>query len=266
MANSRPESEITMLLRYFLVRSGHFALDDIHAMSLIETGKRDPERFKFLMGFEHNRRLLSSEPTWQGNTWVLDLLPHCPKKAVDALWAYFMAHAQFLPDYWLHGLGDAIALIRARFIEYPHPRDIFLDLSSRQFECLVRTLYEEMGYDAELTPPGNDGGRDVVASRTEPGRAEKLYVECKRWEGNVGRPELNKLFGVTQAHHATKGVLVCSSDFTSPAVEFAENLSSLELIDHKMLIELLNEHLGQTWPDKIEQYANEDDLNRLKGA
>ena len=262
----RSEEDVKALLRYFLIRSGNYQCDEFHFAFLAHTAKTDLPRFKYLMSFEHNGRLLSKEPTWQGNTWVLDLLPHWPKTAIDALWAYFLAHAQLLPDFWLHGQSDAISLIRARYIEYVHPRDIFFELTPRQFECLIKSLYDKMGYETELTPAGNDGGRDIIAKCNESGRKETIYIECKRWESKVGRPVLQRLFGTVQAHHSSRGILVCSSDFTGPAKMFADNLAPLELINADALIELLNQHLGTKWPQNLERHAKEDDLRQIHNA
>ncbi len=109
-------------------------------------------------------------------------------------------------------------------------------MTPREFEVLINGLFREMGYKTELTSPGNDGGRDIIAQYRKKGRREKIFVECKRWESNVGRPVLNKLFGVVQAEHYSRGVIVCCSDFSRPAKEFAASLPSLELINLNDLV------------------------------
>jgi hypothetical protein len=55
-------------------------------------------------------------PPWEGITWILDLLPHWPAEALASIGAYQLAHAQDLPDGRHSSLGDAMAVIRARWV------------------------------------------------------------------------------------------------------------------------------------------------------
>jgi HJR/Mrr/RecB family endonuclease len=38
-------------------------------------------------------------------------------------------------------------------------------LSWREMELFIASIYEQQGYDVVLTPPSNDGGRDVIATK-----------------------------------------------------------------------------------------------------
>ncbi len=71
---------------------------------------------------EHERRLIlrysgrSSDPVWEGLTWIIDALPDWPRKALDAVDAYFHAMYRHLPDLRINSLGDAMSIIRHRYI------------------------------------------------------------------------------------------------------------------------------------------------------
>jgi restriction system protein len=38
-------------------------------------------------------------------------------------------------------------------------------------------------------------------------RQDVIYIQAKRWEGTVGRPEIQKFAGALQGERAKKGVL-----------------------------------------------------------
>jgi restriction system protein len=101
---------------------------------------------------------------WERITWVLDLIPHYPAKALDVLGAFFAAHCQFMPDGRIHGLSDAEAIIRRKYLHCENPRDALLSLRPDEFEYLIGALYESMGYDVMVTTASHDGGVDVEAN------------------------------------------------------------------------------------------------------
>ena len=102
---------------------------------LYEIRQSDPELFKRMMQDRHNKRLMEYVESgfnflpWEGITWILDLLPHWPSYALQALNAYFQAHCQHLPDGRLAGLSNAGAVIRAKFIGLPGKQSWFRSVS-----------------------------------------------------------------------------------------------------------------------------------------
>ena len=69
---------------------------------------------------------------------------------------------------------------------------------------------------------------------------DTVYVQAKRWEGNVGRPVVQAFAGALQGHRAHKGVMITTSDYTDDAKAYAANLSTrIVLIDGKRLAELM---------------------------
>lgn len=210
--HTRTDEEVINLLRNFLIPSGSLGADKWAFEYLMHCLKHDKDKFERLMEMEYYKRLFKGylngkTAIWEGNTWIIDLLPHHPKLALDALHTYFLAHIQLLPDGRFQGLQDAMALIRTKFIETPQS-SLLLSLDSYQFEHLIDALYTEIGYTTTLTQRMYDKGRDIIADRKDVGEREKLLIQCRRTERNVGVEEVRALLGVVSNEKATKGVFL----------------------------------------------------------
>lgn len=105
------------------------------------------------------------------------------------------------------------------------------------FEGLCSELFESLGYIAKLTPPTNDGGYDILLTRGE----EKTIVECKCYSigHKVGRPNIQKLVGANNVVLADKMIFITTSDFSSAAISYAEEVE-VKLINGNKLMELLH--------------------------
>ncbi|MGZ5224669.1 MAG: restriction endonuclease, partial [Burkholderiales bacterium] len=109
------------------------------------------------------------------------------------------------------------------------------------FERLVVELLVRMGYGGTLRDAGQavgksgDGGIDGIIKEDLLG-LDVIYIQAKKWEGTVGRPEIQKFAGALQGHRARKGVFITTSAFSSDAIEFAVRIDSkIVLIDGAML-------------------------------
>lgn len=105
------------------------------------------------------------------------------------------------------------------------------------FERLVIDLLVRMGYGGSFRDAGQaigkagDGGIDGIIKEDRLG-LDVIYVQAKRWEGPVGRPEIQKFAGALQGHRARKGVFITTSVFSKDAQEFVERIDSkIVLID-----------------------------------
>ena len=99
-----------------------------------------------------------------------------------------------------------------------------------------------MGYGGTLRDAGQavgrsgDGGIDGIIKEDRLG-LDLIYVQAKRWDGTVGRPEIQKFAGALQGHRARKGVFITSSVFSADAVDFAARIDSkIVLIDGASLV------------------------------
>ena len=70
-----------------------------------------------------------------------------------------------------------------------------------------------------------------------------IYVQAKRWEQVVGRPEVQKFAGALAGQHATRGIFITASSFTNEAVGYAFALAiKVVLPDGLGLANLMIEH------------------------
>ncbi len=116
------------------------------------------------------------------------------------------------------------------------------------FERLVIDLLVAMGYGGSRQDAGRaigrsgDGGIDGIIKEDKLG-LDVIYVQAKRWEGTVGRPEIQKFAGALQGQRAGKGVFITTSGFTREAEEYANVINSkIILIDGEQLASLMVDH------------------------
>lgn len=122
------------------------------------------------------------------------------------------------------------------------------DASPSFFERLVVDLLVKMGYGGSRQDAGKalgksgDGGIDGIINEDRLG-LDVIYIQAKRWEGSVGRPEIQKFAGALQGQRAKKGVFITTSFFTKEAIEYASLIESkIILINGELLSRLMVEH------------------------
>ena len=116
------------------------------------------------------------------------------------------------------------------------------------FEHLVVELLQAMGYGGPqenaglVVGRGGDEGIDGVIRQDRLG-LDKIYVQAKRWQGPVGRPEVQRFAGALQGQRAQKGVLITSSSFTKDALAYPSTIqTTIILVDGSQLAQLMIEH------------------------
>lgn len=149
--------------------------------------------------------------------------------------------------------------------------DAVKDVSPSFFERLVVDLLVKMGYGGNRLDAGKalgksgDGGIDGIINEDRLG-LDVIYIQAKRWDGAVGRPEVQKFAGALQGKRARKGVFITTSSFTKDAREYASLIESkIILIDGEYLAKLMVEHnvgvstAGQYEVKKLDSdYFNEE--------
>jgi restriction system protein len=121
------------------------------------------------------------------------------------------------------------------------------------FERLVLKLLFEMGYGgsrqeaAKTVGRSGDGGIDGIIKEDKLG-LDRVYIQAKRWEGTVGRPEIQKFAGALQGQRAKKGVFITTSSFTKEAEEYTKFIdSNIVLIDGEKLVNpMIDNDVGVT--------------------
>lgn len=121
-----------------------------------------------------------------------------------------------------------------------------LQVSPKYFETIVLDVLHKLGYgtsrsDLQQVGGSGDGGVDGVISLDRLG-LEKVYVQAKRWQGTVGRPEIQGFYGALAGQRANKGVFITTSSFTAQAVLFAGSVERIVLVDGARLAQLMMEH------------------------
>lgn len=117
-------------------------------------------------------------------------------------------------------------------------------LKGHPFAQFVGQLLNTMGYRTRVSPPGPDGGVDIIAHKDELGFEPPIIkVQVKSSEAKIGDPEVSSLYGkVGLGEH---GLLVTLGTYTSQAASFARSKSNLRLIDGEELVELVLAHYEQ---------------------
>jgi restriction system protein len=110
-----------------------------------------------------------------------------------------------------------------------------------------------MGYGGSRADAGRsiggtgDEGIDGIIKEDKLG-LDLVYLQAKRWDGSVGRPEVQRFVGALHGKRAKKGVFITTSKFSDDAKRYVETIDpKVILIDGRMLAELMIDHgLGTT--------------------
>lgn len=141
--------------------------------------------------------------------------------------------------------GGYKQLRRALAIEL---RDRIKSVSPSRFEELVVELLVKMGYGGTQEDAGRavgksgDGGIDGIINEDRLG-LNVIYIQAKRWEADVGRPEIQKFVGALAGNKASKGIFITSSRFSRGATDYASQVNHrVVLIDGARLAELMMDY------------------------
>lgn len=116
------------------------------------------------------------------------------------------------------------------------------------FEKIVVELLVSMGYGGSRKDAGKaigksrDEGIDGIIKEDRLG-LDIIYIQAKRWENTIGRPEVQKFAGAIQGQRAKKGIFITTSNFSRDAHDFASSIESkIVLIDGEQLTQFMIDH------------------------
>jgi restriction system protein len=116
------------------------------------------------------------------------------------------------------------------------------------FERLVVDVLIKMGYGGSRKEAGQaigrtgDEGIDGIIKEDKLG-LDIIYIQAKRWQSTVGRPEIQKFAGALQGQRARKGIFITTSDFSKDALDYVNNIESkIILIDGQRFAEFMIEN------------------------
>ncbi len=120
--------------------------------------------------------------------------------------------------------------------------------SPRFFEQLVVDLLVKMGYGGSRQDAGEaigrsgDEGIDGIIKEDRLG-LDAIYIQAKRWERTVGRPEVQQFAGALHGQRAKKGIFITTSQFTHEALDYVRAIDTkIVLIDGEHLTSYMIEH------------------------
>ena len=113
------------------------------------------------------------------------------------------------------------------------------------FEKVVVEVLVKMGYGGSRKDAGQaigrsgDEGIDGIIKEDRLG-LDIIYIQAKRWENTVTRPEIQKFVGALQGKRARKGIFITTSDFSQNAHEYVSAIENkIILIDGQQLSQLM---------------------------
>ncbi len=117
--------------------------------------------------------------------------------------------------------------------------------SSTFFEKVVVEVLVKMGYGGTRKDAGQaigssgDEGIDGIIKEDRLG-LDIIYIQAKKWEKTVSRPEVQKFAGALQGKRARKGIFITTSEFSKGAYEYVATIDSkIILVDGKGLAQMM---------------------------
>lgn len=112
----------------------------------------------------------------------------------------------------------------------------YMKLSTYEFEKFCADVLNQLNYHVKVTPPNNDGGKDIYG--TDPDN-KRIFGECKQWKTpHVGRPHLQKLKGAMCDANINYGIFITTSKFSKQALEYAKR-NNIRCVDRSELNKLI---------------------------
>lgn len=225
-----------------------WAKSHMKAAGLIESPQRGVYRLT-----DRGRQILAENPTYVGMQ-VLNTFPEYV--------AFRQGSSEETRDHTGSGANTGLSVADARTPDdlmedgYSQLRSTLVsELRERiatmlpaSFEQLVVDLLTAMGYggpqeDAGIVVGrGGDEGIDGVIKEDRLG-LETIYVQAKRWQGTVGRPEIQRFAGALQGQRGRKGVFITSSSFSAEARAYANSIqTTIVLVDGAQLADYMIDH------------------------
>lgn len=113
--------------------------------------------------------------------------------------------------------------------------DSLLDISPREFEEYIAEILPYLGYNnVSITPYVNDQGIDILAEKD----GYTVAVQCKRYKGSVGSPEIQTFLGAMLNAKADKGLFITTGSFTFEATKMAHS-NPIQIVDKIALAKMI---------------------------
>ena len=119
------------------------------------------------------------------------------------------------------------------------------DSSPSFFEKVVVEVLVKMGYGGSRRDAGEaigksgDEGIDGIIKEDRLG-LDIIYIQAKKWEKTITRPEIQKFAGALQGKRARKGIFITTSKFSRGCGEYVSKIDSkIILVDGRRLAQFM---------------------------
>lgn len=197
---------------------------------------------------------------------LIDLIPGI--LALVFLYLWFRFKSLTVPVAVL-GFSAVVILGSAFYLYRRHKRklmesgiDIIDEMSGVLFEELLMEHFKKLGYKARMTAKTADYGADLILEKED----EKIVVQAKRWNQNVGISAIQQVVGSISYYQANKGMVISNSYYTQNAERLARS-NNIELWDRDKLVDFLSKARGRELSGKVleESLAEEQICQRCGG-
>ncbi len=140
-----------------------------------------------------------------------------------------------------------------------------IGLTPAQFEDFAKKLLNAYGFiDMKVTSISRDGGIDGYGQLKVGLAAMGVAFQCKKWQGNVPRPEVDKFRGAIQGEFE-QGIFFTTSEFTegAKAASLKRGAVPIILLDGERIVDLMIDKQFGVRRRPLELYS--DELDRLFG-
>lgn len=110
-------------------------------------------------------------------------------------------------------------------------------MSGVDFENYLRILFEDLGYEVELTPASGDYGADLLLKKD----GSFIAVQAKRYSKAVGIASVQQVFSAKTYYNAHEAWVITNNTFTKNASDLAKK-SGVKLVDREHLIRFITEN------------------------
>jgi restriction system protein len=177
-----------------------------------------------------------------GSTLTLFEVP--PGAAAEVLAALKGTPAPIVEDESEGVIADPLANIESQALE--RIKDLVNELDWDDMQQLVAGILRAMGYKTQVSPPGSDRGKDIVASPDGFGfEHPRIVVEVKHRKGQMGSQDIRSFLG--GRHKDDRGLYVSTGGFSKDAQYEADRASiplAMWTLDHA--VRALIEHYDAT--------------------
>jgi restriction system protein len=233
--------------------ANHFNLTDAERKELLPSGKKPifNDRVSWAV-YYLKRAVLLTSPTrgkFQITPRGIDLLAQKPPRIDIKLLKRFSEFRDFISgntkstNLPLEQTPDETIESAYRQLRQTLAQDLLERLKTASpsfFEQFVVELIVKMGYGGSLVDAGmaigksGDEGIDGIIKEDRLG-LDAIYIQAKRWQNTVGRPEIQQFVGALDGKCARKGIFITTAKFSAEAKSYLPTNVKVVLIDGEQL-------------------------------